>query len=178
MNNFNDFGLSSSILTCLESNNYETPTPIQQNSIPPLMQGKDLLGIAQTGTGKTAAFSLPIIDKIIKNKKKMKPARIRNLIVTPTRELASQIEENIKKYSKGLNLKTKTIFGGVGKRPQTQALSKGVDILIATPGRLLDLTNEGYVIYNELETFILDEADRMLEFGFINDIKKIISLLP
>jgi ATP-dependent RNA helicase RhlE len=142
------------------------------------MEGKDLLGIAQTGTGKTAAFSLPLIDKIIKNKKKMKTVRIRSLIVTPTRELASQIEENIKKYSKGCNLKTKAIFGGVGKRPQIQALVKGLDILISTPGRLLDLTNEGYVKYEELEVFVLDEADRMLEFGFIKDVQKIISLLP
>jgi ATP-dependent RNA helicase RhlE len=178
MNKFNDFNLSPSILECLKNSAYHTPTPIQNLSIPLLLKENDLLGIAQTGTGKTAAFSLPLIDKFLKNKIKVKPARIRSLIVTPTRELASQIEANIKKYSKGQNLKTKTIFGGVGKQPQVMALSRGVDILIATPGRLLDLTNEGHVIYEQLEVFILDEADRMLEFGFLKDIKKIISMLP
>ena len=175
---FNEFNLSESVLNNLAKNNYHNPTPIQEKSIPFLLEKNDLLGIAQTGTGKTAAFSLPLIDRLIKNKKKAKPARIRSLIVTPTRELATQIEENIKKYSKGLNLKTKTIFGGVGQRPQIQALSKGLDILIATPGRLLDLTDEGHVLYEQLEVFILDEADRMLDFGFLREVKKIISLLP
>ena len=178
MDKFEKFNLSPATLKCLKDNNYHNPTPIQDISIPLLLKGGDLLGIAQTGTGKTAAFSLPLIEKLLQNKVKAKPAHIRSLIITPTRELASQIEANIKKYSKGQNLKTKTIFGGVGKQPQIHSLSKGLDILIATPGRLLDLTAEGHVYYKQVETLILDEADRMLEFGFIKDIKKIISMLP
>ncbi|MCO4794986.1 MAG: DEAD/DEAH box helicase, partial [Bacteriovoracaceae bacterium] len=178
MSDFKSLDLLPTILTALNKKGYTTPTPIQGQSIPHLLKGKDLLGIAQTGTGKTAAFSLPIINRLAKNKVKAKPARVRTLILTPTRELASQIEENIKLYSKGLNLKTTVIFGGVGHRPQIQSMSRGVDILIATPGRLLDLMSDGHVLYEQLEVFVLDEADRMLNMGFINDVKKIISKLP
>lgn len=178
MSDFNSLDLIPSILDALKNKGYTTPTPIQIQSIPHLLEGKDLLGIAQTGTGKTAAFALPILNRLAKNKIKMKPGRVRTLILTPTRELASQIEQNIISYGKGLNLSTKVVFGGVGKRPQVVAISRGLDILIATPGRLLDLMNEGHVRYDDLEVFVLDEADRMLDMGFIRDIQKIIAKLP
>jgi len=178
MSDFKSLDLLPSIQNALAKKGYTTPTPIQQKAIPLLLKGKDLLGIAQTGTGKTAAFALPIINNIAKNKVKVKPARVRALIITPTRELASQINENIKTYSKELNIKSFVIFGGVGYRPQIQAMSRGQDILVATPGRLLDLINDGHVIFEQLEFLVLDEADRMLDMGFIRDIKKIISLLP
>ena len=157
---------------------YTEPTPIQSQAIPHLMEGKDLLGIAQTGTGKTGAFALPLINRLAQNKIKARPARMRSLILTPTRELASQINESIKSYSKGMNIKTTVIFGGVGERPQIMAMSQGVDILIATPGRLLDLMSYGHIKYDQLEVFILDEADRMLDMGFFNDVKKVIAKLP
>jgi len=178
MSDFNSLNLLPSILTAVAKQGYTTPTPIQEKCIPHLIEGKDLIGIAQTGTGKTAAFSLPILNRLAKNKIKAKPARVRTLILTPTRELASQIEQNVKQYGKGLNLKTTVIFGGVGKRPQVMAMSRGVDILIATPGRLLDLMSEGHVLYEQLEVFVLDEADRMLDMGFFRDVKKIIAKLP
>ncbi|MCP4914438.1 MAG: DEAD/DEAH box helicase [Oligoflexia bacterium] len=147
-------------------------------SIPHLLEGGDVLGIAQTGTGKTAAFSLPILHRLKVNKKKTKPARMRCLILTPTRELAAQIEENVKLYGKGLALSSTVIFGGVKSRPQITQLKKGTDIIIATPGRFLELMGEGYILFDQLETFVLDEADRMLDMGFIHDVKKIISKLP
>ena len=143
-----------------------------------LFRSRDLLGIAQTGTGKTAAFSLPIINRLFTDKKKAKPARMRSLILTPTRELAAQINDNVKTYSKGLGLKSAVIYGGVAQKPQVEAMVRGVDILIATPGRLLDLINEGHVLFDQLEVFVLDEADRMLDMGFIRDIEKIVKLLP
>lgn len=174
---FNDLKLDDRINKALKRKGYTEPTPIQEKSIPHLMQGKDLLGIAQTGTGKTAAFSLPIINKIFNSPKKMKAKKTRVLVLTPTRELASQIDDNIKLYSAG-ELKTKVIFGGVGSRSQINALRGGLDIVIATPGRLLDLLNEKHVSFSELETFVLDEADRMLDMGFIRDINKIIEKLP
>lgn len=178
MLDFNSLNLHPSILEALASKGYSSPTPIQEQAIPHLLENKDLLGIAQTGTGKTAAFSLPIINRLGINKIKTKPARTRALILTPTRELASQIEENVKLYAKGLNLSSAVIFGGVSERPQILTMSKGVDILIATPGRLLDLMSHGHVLYEQLEVFVLDEADRMLDMGFINDVKKIIAKLP
>ncbi|MFT6070283.1 MAG: ATP-dependent RNA helicase RhlE [Bacteriovoracaceae bacterium] len=178
MSDFSSLKLLPQILEAVTKKGYTTPTPIQEQSIPHLLEKRDLLGIAQTGTGKTAAFTLPIIHHLFNNKVKAKPARMRVLILTPTRELASQIEQNIKEYSKGMGLKSTVIFGGVGQRPQVQAMSKGVDILIATPGRLLDLMGQGHIKYEQLEVFVLDEADRMLDMGFFNDVKKIIAKLP
>ena len=178
MSEFDKFEFIAPISQALANKGYTKPTPIQEQSIAHIMKGGDILGIAQTGTGKTAAFSLPIIHNIAKNKKKIKPARMRCLIMTPTRELASQIEENIKAYSKGLALKSCVIFGGVGQRAQIQNLVKGQDIIIATPGRLLDHMNEGRVLFDQLDVFILDEADRMLDMGFMPDVKKIIQQCP
>jgi ATP-dependent RNA helicase RhlE len=178
MSDFKSFDLLPSIKVAIAKKGYKTPTPIQAKAIPHLLKGKDLLGIAQTGTGKTAAFSLPILTLLKNHKVKVRPARVRCLILTPTRELASQIEQNIKGYAEGLKINSTVVFGGVGHRPQIQAMSKGVDILVATPGRLLDLMNEGHVIYEQLEIFVLDEADRMLDMGFFRDVKKIIAKLP
>lgn len=142
------------------------------------VHGKDLLGIAQTGTGKTAAFSLPIINRLARNPVKVRPKCMRALVLTPTRELASQVEQSIKTYSHGLGQTTKTIFGGVGQEPQVRALAKGLDYVIATPGRLLDLMNSGHVKFEQLEVFVLDEADRMLDMGMLQDVQKIIKKLP
>ena len=175
---FDNFDLLESIQVALKKKGYTKPTPIQEQSIPILLEGKDLLGIAQTGTGKTAAFSLPIINFLGKNKVKMNSKRTRVLILTPTRELASQIDINIKSYSEGLGLKTKVIFGGVGAKPQINALYAGLDIVVATPGRLLDHLNSGHIKFDQLDVFVLDEADRMLDMGFIHDVKKIMSKLP
>lgn len=166
------------ILNALDKKGYKVPTPIQEMCIPHLMEGGDILGIAQTGTGKTAAFSLPILHRLKSNKRKTKPARMRCLVLTPTRELAAQIEENVKLYGKGLALLSTVIFGGVKSRPQVTQLKKGTDIIIATPGRFLELMGEGHILFDQLETFILDEADRMLDMGFIHDVKKIIAKLP
>jgi len=175
--NFEDLKLDDRINRALKRKGYTSPTPIQEKSIPLLLKGYDLLGIAQTGTGKTAAFSLPIINNIFNNPKRMGPKKVRVLVLTPTRELASQIEENVKEYSAGF-VKSKVIFGGVGSKGQINALRGGLDIVIATPGRLLDLLNERHLSFSDLDTFVLDEADRMLDMGFIHDIKKIIKLLP
>jgi ATP-dependent RNA helicase RhlE len=178
MTQFKDLNLLPSIIKALDAKGYTTPTPIQDKSIPHLLEGKDLLGIAQTGTGKTAAFALPIINRLAKHKVKLRPRQVRTLILTPTRELATQIDDNVKAYGTGLHLFSTVIFGGVGKASQIKALNRGVDILVATPGRLLDLMNEGYIKYEQLEVFVLDEADRMLDMGFIRDIRKIIAKLP
>ncbi len=178
MQTFDELNLLPSIKEALAAKGYTKPTPIQAQAIPHLLKGKDLLGIAQTGTGKTAAFSLPIINHLGKNPTQVKSKRTRVLILTPTRELASQIELNIKAYSKGLDLKTRVIFGGVGAAPQIRALKAGLDITVATPGRVLDLMTSSDMILDQLEVFVLDEADRMLDMGFIHDIKKIIAKLP
>ncbi|MFI5390908.1 MAG: DEAD/DEAH box helicase, partial [Bacteriovoracales bacterium] len=178
MLNFSDLNLHLSILSSLEKKGYKHPTPIQEKAIPHLLEGKDLLGIAQTGTGKTAAFSLPILNHLAKNRIKARPARMRVLILTPTRELASQIFDNINTYGKEFNFHNALIFGGVGERPQIMSMGRGVDVLIATPGRLLDLMDQGHIRFEQLEIFVLDEADRMLDMGFIHDVKKIISKLP
>lgn len=175
---FKSLNLLPSILTQVEAQGYVNPTPIQAQAIPPLLEGRDLLGIAQTGSGKTAAFSLPLIDKLGRNRVNITPNHTRSLILSPTRELATQIENNIIDYAEGLELKSKVVFGGVGKQPQIDALDLGLDILIATPGRLLDLIERGHVKFDELEVLILDEADMMLDMGFLGDVKKIISLLP
>ncbi|MFP5385346.1 MAG: DEAD/DEAH box helicase [Bacteriovoracia bacterium] len=178
MQNFNELPLDPAILKNVNEAGYTTPTPIQAQSIPSLIAGKDLLGIAQTGTGKTAAFTLPMLEKLKGRNFSLTPKAPRSLILAPTRELASQIKEQIDKYGKELKLKSFVIFGGVGQANQVNALRGGIDILIATPGRLLDLMNQGFCSLSKVEIFVLDEADRMLDMGFIHDIKKVIAKLP
>ena len=176
---FKDLKIIEPILRALEDNQYTTPTPIQQQAIPFVLNRRDILGSAQTGTGKTAAFAVPILQHLYNDKHKNSGRRkIRSLIVTPTRELAIQIDESFTSYGKYTGLKNTVVFGGVNQGPQTTLLNKGVDILIATPGRLLDLMDQGYISLKDIEYFVLDEADRMLDMGFINDIKKIIAKLP
>ena len=173
---FSDFTLISPLLKALQDEKYETPTPIQAQAIPVALTGRDILGCAQTGTGKTAAFALPILQLL--DKDHPHPKKIRSLILTPTRELAIQIDESFKAYGKYLRLRNTVIFGGVSQLNQTNALKNGVDILVATPGRLLDLINQRYISLKNVEIFVLDEADRMLDMGFIHDVKKIIGMLP
>ena len=176
---FEDLSLSKSIQRAVFEEGYTNPTPIQEKSIPIILSGKDLVGCAQTGTGKTAAFAIPIIHnlhKIVGSSKKTK--QIRCLVVTPTRELAVQIGESFDTYGKYTNLRQLTIFGGVSQVPQVDQLKKGVDILIATPGRLLDLHKQGFVDFDHLHFLVLDESDLMLDMGFINDVKKIVKLVP
>ncbi len=173
---FNDLGLSEPILKALNKLGYQTPTPIQQQAIPIVLNGDDLLGCAQTGTGKTAAFAIPIIERLIANP--VQNSHIKVLVVTPTRELAIQIDESFKDYSQFTKLRTQVIFGGVKQGKQTDALRKRPDILVATPGRLLDLMNQGFISLKDIQYAILDEADQMLDMGFIHDIKKIIAKLP
>lgn len=183
MSEFKAFSLLESIIDRVSLKGYAQPTPIQEACIPALINGNDLLGIAQTGTGKTAAFSLPIInkfgrDKIGQDKVDSKANSTRSLILTPTRELASQIMQNIDDYADGLGLKTKVVYGGVGRQAQVDAIALGLDILVATPGRLLDLIETGDINFEALEVFVLDEADTMLDMGFFNDVQNIISKLP
>lgn len=178
INSFDSLKLLPEILSSLNKKGYKKPTPIQAQSIPHLLTGGDILGIAQTGTGKTAAFSLPILNNLGSNKIKTKPRHMRTLILTPTRELASQINENIEEYGKGLGIKSTVIFGGVKPRPQILQLKKGMDVIVATPGRFLDLMSNDQIQFGQLETFVLDEADRMLDMGFIRDVNKIIARLP
>lgn len=178
MSEFKAFSLLESIIDRVSLKGYKQPTPIQQECIPVLINGNDLLGIAQTGTGKTAAFSLPIINNFGRNKIDIKAKSTRSLILTPTRELASQIMQNIDDYSQGLGLKTKVVYGGVGRQSQVDAIALGLDILVATPGRLLDLIETGDINFKALEVFVLDEADTMLDMGFFNDVQSIISKLP
>ncbi len=173
---FEQLGLIKPILDALNSQGYEQPTPIQEKAIPSILQGKDLLGSAQTGTGKTAAFAIPILQNL--SGKTQPKHQIKALILTPTRELAIQIEENFQAYGKHLKLKSLVIFGGVKQHQQENELRKGVDILIATPGRLLDFISQGIIKLNQLEIFVLDEADRMLDMGFVHDVKRILKLLP
>ena len=176
---FEDLKLIDPIIKALKDQNYIEPTDIQAKSIPLILNGDDVLGSAQTGTGKTAAFAIPIIQQLMNSElNHQKNRKISSLIVTPTRELAIQIEENFKAYSKYTKLRSTVIFGGVSQHSQTRILSNGIDILIATPGRLLDLMNQGYITINDVKYFVLDEADRMLDMGFIHDIKKIIAKLP
>ena len=178
MSEFTEFTLLASIIDRVSLKGYKQPTPIQKACIPALIDGNDLLGIAQTGTGKTAAFSLPIINKFGQNKIDIKAKSTRSLILTPTRELASQIMQNIDDYADGLGLKTKVVYGGVGRQAQVDAIALGLDILVATPGRLLDLMATGDINFQALEVFVLDEADTMLDMGFFNDVQSIISSLP
>jgi ATP-dependent RNA helicase RhlE len=179
MTNFNELNLIEPIQQALTAEGYSTPTPIQAQAIPIILQGRDLLGVAQTGTGKTAAFSIPILQLLQNNYVAHKGKRsIKALIVTPTRELAIQIDDSIGAYGKYTQLKHTVIFGGVKQGKQTEALAQGVDILVATPGRLLDLISQKIISLRDIQLFVLDEADRMLDMGFIHDIKKLLQLLP
>ena len=176
---FQDLNLLQNIQHALSDEGYTTPTPIQQQAIPVILEGNDLVGCAQTGTGKTAAFAIPILNtlhRIVGSAQKRK--NIRALVVTPTRELAIQIGESFETYGRYTNIRQLTIFGGVSQVPQVDQLKKGVDVLIVTPGRLLDLHKQGYIDLDHLHTLVLDEADQMLDMGFINDVKKIIKLTP
>ena len=178
MSEFKALSLLASIIDRVSLKGYKQPTPIQKECIPALINGNDLLGIAQTGTGKTAAFSLPIINNFGRNKIELKAKSTRSLILSPTRELASQIMHNIDDYAYGLGLKTKVVYGGVGRQVQVDSIALGLDILVATPGRLLDLIETGDINFEALEVFVLDEADTMLDMGFFNDVQSIISKLP
>ncbi len=175
---FNELNLIEPILKALETEGYTQPTPIQEQAIPILLQGKDLLGCAQTGTGKTAAFAIPILQALAAQHAERNHKVIKTLILTPTRELAIQIGESFAAYGRNLHLRHTVIFGGVPQGAQVQALRHGVDILIATPGRLLDLVNQGFISFKDISIFVLDEADRMLDMGFIHDVKKVVARLP
>ncbi len=174
---FNSLGLSDALLKAINKKGYTTPSPIQQKAIPPILEGKDVLASAQTGTGKTAGFTLPILQ-ILSLGKHLSHRPIRALILTPTRELAAQVYANIKEYSEFLDLRSAVIFGGVNQNPQTAQLRQGIDILVATPGRLIDLQNQGLVSLSKVEILVLDEADRMLDMGFLRDIERIMKVLP
>lgn len=174
---FNSLGLSDALLKAISKKGYTTPSPIQQKAIPPILEGKDVLASAQTGTGKTAGFTLPILQ-ILSQGKHLSHRPIRALILTPTRELAAQILANIKEYSEFVDIRSAVIFGGVNQNPQVAQLRQGVDILVATPGRLIDLQNQGLVTLSKVEILVLDEADRMLDMGFLRDIERILKILP
>ncbi|MGN0985427.1 MAG: DEAD/DEAH box helicase [Candidatus Enterenecus sp.] len=174
--NFRELGLIDPILKALDQEGYTTPTPIQQKAIPPALAGRDVLGCAQTGTGKTCAFAAPILQRL--NGRRPQPKVIRALILTPTRELAIQIGDSFAAYGRNLSLRHAVIFGGVGQQPQVDAIKKGLDILVATPGRLLDLQGQGLLDLSHIEIFVLDEADRMLDMGFIHDVRRVLKLLP
>ena len=174
---FTELGLIKPLLQAIDAQGYDTPSPVQEQAIPPVLAGKDVMAAAQTGTGKTAGFTLPILEKLSAGNK-AKSNQARALILTPTRELAAQVAESVRDYSTHMNLSSHVVFGGVKINPQMQKLRGGVDILVATPGRLLDLYNQNAVNFSTLEILVLDEADRMLDMGFIRDIKKIITFLP
>jgi len=175
---FKDLNLTKSLLDAIQKAGYQSPTKIQQQSIPHILAGKDLFGCAQTGTGKTAAFALPILQKIMEEQKTGARHGIKALVLAPTRELANQIDESFRTYGTGSGLKTTCVYGGVSQQLQVSKLKKGTDILIATPGRLLDLIQQRFIQLGTIRYLVLDEADRMLDMGFINDIKKIIAMLP
>ncbi|MBT8348171.1 MAG: DEAD/DEAH box helicase [Sulfurovum sp.] len=175
---FTNLGLSEPLLKAIQEQGYDTPTPIQQKAIPVVIEGKDVLAAAQTGTGKTAGFTLPLLERLSKTQPRMQKKQIRALVLTPTRELAAQVAESIKTYGKHLPYTSTVIFGGVGINPQLATIRKGVDIVIATPGRLLDIAGQKGIDFSALECLILDEADRMLDMGFIHDIKKLMKLMP
>ncbi|MCP4011299.1 MAG: DEAD/DEAH box helicase [Proteobacteria bacterium] len=174
---FSDLNLSASLLQAIDEQGYSTPSPIQLQAIPAVLAGKDVMAAAQTGTGKTAGFTLPILERLSTGPR-AKPNQARTLIITPTRELAAQVNDSVTTYGRFLPLKSTVVFGGVKINPQMMRLRKGVDILVATPGRLLDLYNQNAVRFDQLEVLVLDEADRMLDMGFIHDIRKILALLP
>jgi len=174
---FSDLGLSPALVKAVAEKGYTKPSPIQEKAIPPIIEGKDVLASAQTGTGKTAGFTLPVLQYLTATKHpKYRP--LRALVLTPTRELAAQVHDNVREYSKYVNIKSAVVFGGVNAKPQIATLRSGVDILVATPGRLLDLHNQKAVSFNRIDVLILDEADRMLDMGFVRDINKLISFMP
>ena len=175
---FTDLGLSDAVLKALAAEGYVHPTPIQQKAIPEVLRGRDLLGCAQTGTGKTAAFALPMIERLMASKTPRDARRPRALVLSPTRELSAQIADSFATYGRGTPLKYAVIFGGVGQGPQISLLSRGLDVLVATPGRLLDLMNQGAAFLDKVEILVLDEADRMLDMGFLPDVKRILQKLP
>ncbi|MDF2494775.1 DEAD/DEAH box helicase, partial [Sphingomonas sp.] len=175
---FSDLGLAEPLVRALEAKGYETPTPIQRDAIPTVLTGRDLLGIAQTGTGKTAAFVLPSIQRLVGSEKRVLPTHVRMLVLAPTRELASQIADNAKLYARHSRLSVATVFGGTSINKNRQDLSRGVDILVATPGRLLDLVEQGFCNLTMLEILVLDEADQMMDLGFIHALKKIVRMVP
>ena len=174
---FKSLGLSEPLLQAIQKKGYETPSPIQAKAIPPVLEGKDVLASAQTGTGKTAGFTLPLLH-LLSNGSQQRHRPIRALILTPTRELAAQVYANVKEYSEFLNIRSTVIFGGVNQKPQVNKLSQGVDVLVATPGRLIDLENQGVISLSKVEIFVLDEADRMLDMGFLRDIERVMKLMP
>ena len=174
---FNSLGLSQALLKAIGKKGYTAPSPVQLKAIPPILQGKDVLASAQTGTGKTAGFTLPLLHILSENpKEKFRP--IRALILTPTRELAAQVYANVKEYGEFLDIRSAVIFGGVNQNPQVATMRQGIDVLVATPGRLLDLINQNYISLKRVEILVLDEADRMLDMGFLRDIERIIKLMP
>ncbi|MEM6514698.1 MAG: DEAD/DEAH box helicase [Bacteroidota bacterium] len=174
---FQSLGLSQPLLKAIEKKGYSEPSPIQSKAIPPILEGRDVLASAQTGTGKTAGFTLPMLH-LLSQKETLRKRPVRALILTPTRELAAQVFENVKEYSEFLDLRSTVIFGGVNQNPQVSKLQRGIDILVATPGRLLDLENQGFLNLSKIDFFVLDEADRMLDMGFLRDIEKVMRLLP
>ena len=174
---FASLGLGSEILKAIQDTGYKIPTPIQSESIPFILDGHDLTGIAQTGTGKTAAFTLPMLERLYSNRNRAS-RKTRVLVLSPTRELVVQIEENVRVYAKYIPLEVATVYGGVGEKPQKKALRDGVELIIATPGRLMDLMGQGCANFSECEFFVLDEADRMLDMGFLPNVRKIVSSLP
>ena len=178
MTTFAELALRAPVLETLAAQHYVSPTPIQAQAIPHLLAGRDLLGCAQTGTGKTAAFALPILQRLAKSSGRRAPRTVRALILAPTRELAAQITDSFRRYGRHLGLTHAAVFGGVGQGPQVRALARGLDILVATPGRLLDLIGQGHVRFDGLQILVLDEADRMLDMGFIPDIRRILAALP
>jgi ATP-dependent RNA helicase RhlE len=178
LTSFAELGLIEPIQRAVRAENYTTPTPIQVQAIPHLLAGRDLLGCAQTGTGKTAAFALPILQRLAGDPRRAGPKGCRTLVLTPTRELAAQIETSFAVYGRHLKLSRAVVFGGVGQNPQVRAMAPGVDVLIATPGRLLDLMGQGFIRLDRLEVFVLDEADRMLDMGFIHDVRRVLKALP
>jgi ATP-dependent RNA helicase RhlE len=175
---FSDLNLIPKLVSALDKKGYAQPTPIQEQSIPHILAGRDIFGCAQTGTGKTAAFALPILQLLDANKQAVPQKTIKALVLAPTRELALQISANFLEYGRNLGISHTTVFGGVNQNPQVNAIKRGADVLVATPGRLLDLMNQGFIKLNSIQFFVLDEADRMLDMGFINDIKKVITKLP
>ncbi|MCX7432212.1 MAG: DEAD/DEAH box helicase [Planctomycetia bacterium] len=178
MTTFESLGLTEPVLKALKTEGYTVPTPIQAKAVPHVLAGRDLFGCAQTGTGKTAAFALPLIERMMANPRERTARRCRVLVLAPTRELAGQIHESFRVYGRNAHLKTAVIYGGVGQRPQETAMSKGVDVLVATPGRLLDLVQQKFVDLRAVEFLVLDEADRMLDMGFIHDVRRIVGMLP
>ena len=178
---FEELNLAPAILKAIRESGYESPTPVQAQAIPAVLSGQDVLAGAQSGTGKTAAFTLPILHRLSMSRSvtnRFGVFGIRALVLTPTRELAAQIEESVQTYGKHLQLKAAVIFGGVGQNPQVEALRRGVDILVATPGRLLDLAQQNLIDLSTVQVLVLDEADRMLDMGFIHDVRKVLALVP